>query len=75
MKTVKENAEIYQNGKSILYGDEVSIKVIFRNLIGVNFQGKEYEDYIQHIALKRGFVKGEINLYIDKEFINKGTIK
>ena len=43
---------IRQNGKIILHGnDGISIKMIFRNLTGKNFQGKEYADYIRHIAI------------------------
>lgn len=75
MGTLKENAEIRQNSKSVLYGDETSIKIIFRNLTGMNFQGKAYKDYIENIALKQGFVKGAIQLYIDGELKNNGTIK
>ena len=75
MGTRKENAEIHQNGQWILKGDESSIKGIFNNLIGKNFQGKEYEDYIKYVALEKGFKKGEIKIYIKKEFINRGTIK
>ncbi|WKS95907.1 DUF7688 family protein [Riemerella columbina] len=50
---------------------KTAIRVIFKNLIGENFQG----DYIEYIALNQGFKKGEIQLYIDKKFIKKGTIK
>ncbi|MRJ11249.1 hypothetical protein EDL98_09200 [Ornithobacterium rhinotracheale] len=71
----KDRAEIHQNGQWILKGDITSIKVIFKNLIGENFQGKAYDDYIEYIALNQGFKKGEIQLYIDKKFIKKGTIK
>ena len=43
---------IRQNGKIILHSnDGISIKMIFRNLTGKNFQGKEYADYIRHIAI------------------------
>ena len=42
---------IRQNGKIILHSnDGISIKMIFRNLTGRNFQGQEYADYISHIA-------------------------
>ena len=38
---------IRQNGKIILHSnDGISIKMIFRNLTGRNFQGQEYADYI-----------------------------
>ena len=43
---------IRQNGKIILHSnDGISIKMIFRNLTGRNFQGQEYADYISHIAI------------------------
>ncbi|WP_018675958.1 DUF7688 family protein [Riemerella columbina] len=71
----KDRAEIHQNGKWILKGDITSIKVFFKNLIGENFQGKAYDDYIEYVALKQGFVKGEIQLYIDEKYISNGTIK
>ena len=38
---------IRQDGKIILHGnDGISIKMIFKNLTGKNFQGREYADYI-----------------------------
>ena len=38
---------IKQDGKIILHGnDGISIKMIFKNLTGKNFQGREYADYI-----------------------------
>ena len=43
---------IRQDGKIILHGnDGISIKMIFKNLTGKNFQGREYADYIRHIAI------------------------
>ena len=53
---------IRQNGKIILQSnDGISIKLIFRNLTGKNFQGKEYADYIRHIAIgSMGFTPGII---------------
>ena len=34
---------IRQNGKTILYSnDGISIKMVFKNLTGRNFQGQEY---------------------------------
>ena len=36
---------IRQNGKTILYSnDGISIKMVFKNLTGRNFQGQEYTD-------------------------------
>ncbi|WP_435373231.1 DUF7688 family protein, partial [Bacteroides acidifaciens] len=43
--------EIRQNGKIILHSDDgISIKMIFKNLTGKNFQGQKYAEYIRHIA-------------------------
>ena len=43
--------EIRQNGKIILYSDDgTSIRMIFKNLKGRNFQDQEYAEYIRHIA-------------------------
>ena len=43
---------IRHNGKTILYSnDGISIKMVFKNLTGRNFQGQEYTDYIRHIAI------------------------
>lgn len=70
------NAEIKQNNQSILQGDEVSISVIFNNLIGKNFQGNEYARYINNIALKEmGFEYGQIEFYRKSKLIEIGTIQ
>ncbi|MDY3538402.1 hypothetical protein [Riemerella anatipestifer] len=70
-----EDNRIHQNGKVILKGDKTSIKVIFKNLTMQNFAGQEYKDYIQYIATKQmGFKIGEIELYIDNQFVEKGII-
>lgn len=43
---------IRQNGKIILHGNgETRMKIIFKKIIGRNFQGKEYVEYIGHIAI------------------------
>lgn len=67
---------IRQNGKIILHGnDGISIKMIFRNLTGKNFQGKEYADYIRHIAINSmGFTPGSIVHCRDGEVKDMGTI-
>ena len=67
---------IRQNGKIILQSnDGISIKMIFRNLMGKNFQGKEYADYIRHIAINSmGFTLGSIEHYWDGGVIDTGTI-
>ena len=55
---------IRQNGKIILHSnDGISIKMIFRNLTGRNFQGQEYADYISHIAIgSMGFTLSLIHI-------------
>ena len=57
--------EIRQDSKAILSSsDGVSIPMIFRNLSGRNFSGKEYRDYLKHIAYDdMGFVPGTITLW------------
>ena len=60
---------IRQNGKTILYSnDGISIKMVFKNLTGRNFQGQEYTDYIM------GFSPGIIEHCRDGEVAGKGTI-
>ena len=68
---------IRQNGKIILHGnDGISIKMIFRNLTGRNFQGQEYREYIQHIAIgDMGFSPGIIEHYRDVEVIGKKNLE
>ncbi len=67
---------IRQNGKIILHGnDGISIKMIFKNLTGRNFQGQEYVDYIRHIAIgDMGFSPDIIEYCKDGEVVSKGTI-
>ena len=67
---------IRQNGKIILHSnDGISIKMIFNNLTGKNFQGLEFANYIRHIAIgSMGFTPGIIELCRDGEVINTGTI-
>ena len=67
---------IRQNGEIILHGnDGTSIKMIFKNLTGRNFQGQEYVEYIRHIAIANmGFSPGIIEHCRDGEVVGKGTI-
>ena len=45
--------EIRQDGKVILSSEDgFSVPMIFNNLCGKNFIGKEYKDYIRHIAFE-----------------------
>ena len=67
---------IKQDGKIILHGnDGISIKMIFKNLTGKNFQGREYADYIRHIAIgSMGFTPGSIELCRNGDVTDTGTI-
>ena len=67
---------IRQNGKTILYSnDGISIKMVFKNLTGRNFQGQEYAKYILHIAIgEMGFSPGIIEHCRDGKVIGKGKI-
>lgn len=56
-----ENCEIRQGNKPVLTGDETSIGMIFNNLIGQNFKGKEYIEYKKFVATQ-GF---ELNVPFD----------
>lgn len=57
--------EIRQDGETVLSSsDGVSIPMIFRNLSGRNFSGKEYRNYLKHVAYDdMGFVPGTITLW------------
>ena len=45
--------EIRQDDKVILSSEDgFSVPMIFNNLCGKNFIGKEYKDYIRHIAFE-----------------------
>ena len=55
--------------------DGISIKMIFKNLTGENFQGQKYADYIRHIAIgSMGFAPGIIEHCRDGSVIDTGTI-
>jgi hypothetical protein len=57
--------EIRQDGETVLSSsDGISIPMIFRNLSGRNFSGKEYRNYLKHVAYDdMGFVPGTITLW------------
>ncbi|MCR6505936.1 DUF7688 family protein [Bacteroides muris (ex Fokt et al. 2023)] len=67
---------IRQNGKIILHSDDgTGMKMIFKNLTGKNFQGREYAEYIRHIAIgSMEFSPGIIEHCRDGEVIDMGTI-
>lgn len=68
--------EIRQGGKVILSGnDGISIPMIFKNLCGKNFTGREYRDYIRHIAFgEMGLEPSSISYYRDNVLYKNGTI-
>ena len=69
-------------GHKILPGERYSARTmtkrqaeIFKNLTGKNFQGREYADYIRHIAIgSMGFTPGSIEFCRDGDVIDTGTI-
>lgn len=67
---------IKQDGKVILHSnDGISIKMVFNNLTGRNFKGKEYAGYIRHVAIgNMGFTPGSIKHCRNGEVIDTGTI-
>ena len=67
---------IKQKGKIILHStDGISTKMIFNNLTGKNFKGKEYADYIRYIAIgSMEFTPGCIEHCRNGEIIDTGTI-
>ena len=74
---MNKREEIRQNNKVILHNsDGISIPVIFKNLTGKNFQGKEYNDYVKHVAINdMGFECGKIEYFVNGDFKEKGEIK
>ena len=67
---------IKQDGKVILHSEDgISILMIFNNLTGRNFKGKEYAGYIRHVAIgDMGFTPGGIEHRRIGEVIDTGTI-
>ena len=65
--------EIRQNGRTILRSEE-HLQMIFRNIVGRNFSGPRYHDYIGHWVLCRGFVPGPVELWIDGRMVDQGEI-
>ncbi len=57
--------EIRQDGETVLSSsDGVSVPMIFRNLSGRNFSGREYRNYLKHVAYDdMGFVPCTITLW------------
>ena len=50
--------------------------MIFNNLIGKNFKGREYSDYIAFVAIPdMGFTYGKIEYYSDGILVATGEIK
>ena len=69
--------EIRQNGKTVLYSEDgCSIPMIFNNLVGKNFKGREYSDHIAFVAIPdMGFTYGKIEYYSDGNLVATGEIK
>lgn len=69
--------EIRQNDTTMLHSEDgCSISMIFNNLIGKNFKGREYSDYIVFVAIPdMGFTYGKIEYYSDGNLVATGEIK
>ena len=67
---------IKQNGKIILSAtDNISIPMIFRNLIGLNIQGWQYIQYLHNeVFTEMGFNPGIIEYWSDGKLIAVGSI-
>ena len=68
--------EIRQDGRVILSSEDgFSVPMIFNNLCGKNFIGKEYKDYIRHIAFEEmGLKPGIVSHYRNGVLYKNGTI-
>lgn len=69
--------EIRQDGETVLSSsDSVSIPMIFRNLRGRNFSGKEYRNYLKHVAYDdMGFVPGTITLWHGGRLVDEAELE
>ncbi len=67
---------IKQHGKIVLSSnDNVSIPMIFRNLIGLNIKGDQYVQYLLNIGFaEMGLSPGRIEYWRNGEIISVGTI-
>lgn len=65
--------EIRQNGRIILQAEE-HLPMIFKNIVGRNFTGPKYRDYIENWILYQGFVPGPVELWIDGRKVDQGEI-
>ena len=68
--------EIRQDNTTILHSEDgCSIPMIFNNLIGKNFKGREYTDYIAFVAIPdMEFTYGKIEYYSDGILVATGEI-
>ena len=68
--------EIRQDNTTILHSEDgCSIPMIFNNLIGKNFKGREYSDYIAFVAIPdMEFTYGKIEYYSDGILVATGEI-
>lgn len=75
MCTSDQNFQIRQGGEIILSGDEISIKIIFRNLTGENFKNKmdEYCNYKQYVKSQGFDLTKTFQLYHGNAFLKMGN--
>ena len=65
------NFEIKQNGKTVLQSNN-SLYMLFKNLVGLNFTGEEYNKYLQFA--KQTFKTGKIELIKNGLILQTGII-
>ncbi len=67
---------VKQHGKIVLSSnDNVSIPMIFRNLIGQNIKGNQYVQYLLNIGFAdMGFSPGRIEYWRNNKLISIGNI-
>lgn len=70
------NESIKQNGKTLLSSnDGQSIRLIWNNLTGANFNTYDYKNYLQRVAYAGGFVKGIIEYWQEDKLIKTFELK
>lgn len=69
--------EIRQDGETVLSSsDGISIPMIFRNLCCRNFSGKEYRNYLKHVAYDdMGFIPGTITFWHGGRLVDEAELE
>ena len=73
--TTNFEAEIRQDGKTVLGGDKTSIAVVFNNMTGKNMSAEEYRNYKKFIQTQGVRLSSPVEHWEDGVFIRSGVIK